>query len=407
MAVFPSWLFGRPKTRHYLAIDIGSNTAIRCLRFDVRDQERTAIRKVSFELPERVRETDLIPLIGEHLRRILFQFVRQMERIPKRVLVGLGNHFTFNEMAVARQNRARANEPIRPPELEGILAEFVGSHRDRTAGGGRYTLVHLMPFRIAVDGYPVDTVTESTRGKLIEVTLFATYALEGYWSMLEGLRRTLGGIDVRFISNQTAVAAAVTSLLGIHDALLVKIGAKITEVSLMNGGAILSTGQFDSGGNVVTAAIAGRMQIDARSAERIKRQWDHTVLPDAARSVAADAVRGAVAQWLGELVSFLKRDERFLLPERVLIFGGGARLTLLHRALGGERWFDELTFLEKVDIQRLDAEAIAGRIFRNNDLLLRGPEDVALAALAARIDHQGDRDVAARTFRAATTHELL
>lgn len=394
-----------PQPEHFAAIDIGSNKAIRSLRFDVQGQERVAMRKFSFELPERTRETDLIPLIGEHLRRLLFELVREMQSIPKRVLIGLGSHFTFNEMAVARRSRARAREPIRLPELEGMLAEFVGSHRDRTVAGGRYTLVHLMPFRIAVDGYPVATITRSTRGNLLEITLLATYALDSYWNMLDGLRRTLGGIDVRFMSNQAAVAAVLTSLLEIQDALLVKIGARTTEVSLLSGGSILFTGQFDSGGDIVTRAIAERLKIDIRSAERTKRQWDQASLPAAARLAAADAMRTAVARWQNELTSFLKRDERFMLPERAFIFGGGARLGELYRALTEARWFDGLTFLEKLDIQRLDAETIASRIFRNSDPLLHGPEDVALSALAARVNHQGDRDDAARhEIRTSTTH---
>lgn len=390
MSWFERGFFRRVKRRHFIAIDIGSNTAIRSLCFEETGTEATMIKKLHFELPFREEERDLIPLMSEHLRRLIFQYLREIGHVPDGILIGLGNHFTFNEMAVVRSERHTPEMVVRERELQELLANFLETHRTKVLGGRGYTLAHLMPFRIEIDGYPVETLSRETRGRVIEITLFATYADEAFWKMLYGLRSVLGGLELRFISDQAAVAAALVAVLGIHDALIIKIGARISEVSLLGDNAIRYTGQFESGGDDITTALATRLKISRSDAERMKRQWGSTQLPEATHVALSDTLRAAAARWAEQLVKLLKSEEKFSVPERVYLLGGGTRLALIRDALSSLPWFNELTFLESLDIRHLGAEDIASAIFRNTVLPLSGPEEVSLAALAYRLSsHHG------------------
>jgi hypothetical protein len=390
MSWFARGFFRRVKRRHFIAIDIGSNTAIRSLRFEETETEATVIKKLHFELPFREEERALIPLISEHLRRLIFQYLREIGHVPDGILIGLGNHFTFNEMAVARSERHKPEMAVHERELQELLANFLETHRTKILGEHGYTLAHLMPFRITIDGYPVETLTRETRGRVIEIALFATYADEAFWKVLYDLRSLLGGLELRFISDQAAVASALVAVLGIHDALIIKIGARMSEVSLLGDNAIRYTGQFDSGGDDVTTALAKRMKIDRADAERMKQQWGLLQLPEATHIALNDALRAAAANWAEQLVKLLKSEEKFSIPERVYLLGGGARLSVIRDALNSLPWFNELTFLESLDIHSLGAEDIASAIFRNTALPLSGPEEVSLAALAWRLSsHHG------------------
>lgn len=384
-----SWItrgiFGRVKRRHLIAIDIGSNTAIRSLRFEETGSDAVVAQKLHFELPFREEERALIPLMNEQLRKILTQYLREIGHVPDGILIGLGNHFTLNEIAVVRRERPKPLMPLHERELRGLLAEFLKTYQSKTVGAHRYMLAHLMPFRITVDGYPVDTITRETRGRVVEIALLATYADEAFWNILYDLRRMLGGLELHFISDQAAIASSLVAVLGVHDALIIKIGARISEVSLLGDNAIRFTGQFESGGDGITQAIVKRLHVKRSDAERLKRQWGTTLLPTAAHAALGDALRAAVANWIEKLTELLKSEEKFAIPERVYLLGGGARLTLLQDAMNALPWFNELTFLESLDIRSLRAEDIASVVFRNTTPSLSGPEEVALAALAWRL----------------------
>ena len=388
MLPFLERLIGKPKVRHFVALDVGSNTAIRSLLFDADPVECVAIEKRQIELPARERESDLIPMIGGELHRILSGYIRRIGRVPDATLIGLGNHFTFNETAVASKNRSDPDAPIRAGELSAVFSSFRQEHRERIVSGARYRLVHLMPFRIRVDGYPLEALSSRSRGRRIEIPLFATYAKLDYCSSLSSLRAVLGGVRSAFISNQAALAATLMTYFALDEALIIKIGAKITELSLIGQGAILITGQFDRGGDDVTRAIARALGVDQKSAERIKCQWGHTRLPERAHDAVSAAVAGEAERWLEAFSHFLRQHRRPLLPSQVFLVGGGARLAAIRRLLGTRPWHRGLTIHEALHVQVLDAARISRRIFRNTQPPLGGTEEVALAAIAGRLIQQ-------------------
>lgn len=164
-----------------------------------------------------------------------------------------------------------------------------------------------------------------------------------------------------------------------------KIGARVSEVALLGDGAIRWASQFPSGGDLITQAIADRLRAKLADAERIKCQWALTLLPPPSAEVVGAAIQGAIAEWLTAFTELLRREERFMLPERVYLLGGGARLEPLLELLRTRHWYGELTFLDRLEVKRLEAEAIAAKMFRNRTPALTGPEEVALAALAWRL----------------------
>ena len=382
-----SGLFGSnsKQRRHFVAIDIGSNTAIRSLLMERTAQGLATLKKHSFELPVRERQTDLIAPVSEYLRNLLFQYLRTIGRAPDQTILGLGNYFTFNEVATVARARREPASAISPAELQEILDEFLEEHREKIRAEASYTIAHLMPFRMSVDGYPVNALSRHTRGRTIEVTMLATYVLIPYWEALSRLRTTLGGLAIEFVSNHAAVAAAAVSSLKVQSALIVKIGSRVTEISILWDGAIRSATQFRIGGDDFTDAIARRLGFAHADAERMKRQLESTLLPGKTKAATLEAIRIVAERWVGELAGVLRKEDRFLLPERVFLIGGGARLGVVAETLRTRRWYGELTFFEHLEIEVLKAEALLAPRMAAAPLKLSGPEEVALAALVLRL----------------------
>lgn len=379
-----SRLFGRGRPRHLLAIDAGSSSAVRSFLFGGSADGWFGIEKRILLLPAREDDAALIPHIIEHLRRLLTRSVRRAGCVPSAALVGLGNHFTFNEAVVCRRTRARPEDAISERELGGILSSFLAEASGRTTGGKHYFLASVAPLRVTVDGYPVDMLSRATRGREIEINLMATYALAAFWESLLELRALWSGLTLTSISNQAAVAGALISKLSVPEALVVKIGARITEVMLVGDGIIRSSAQFPLGGDAVTQAIAERMGIAGGDAERIKRQLGRMTLPAMAAHAAAQAVQDAVRAWLH---AFREAVEPWphAVPERAYLIGGGARLRAIQDTLASQPWYAEMTGAPRTDIRILDAAEIAGPLFRNSSPILAGPEEAALAAIVYRL----------------------
>lgn len=403
MAGFFSRLAGKDNIKHFIAVDLGSNTAIRSLLFDQDGATCIVKKKQYFELPVREDDSALITPISEHLRRLIFEYIKGAGKVPDHMLIGLGSHFTFNEIATARVTRKHPRDAIHPSELHDIVNDYLDKHRTAVIGSSLHALVHLMPFRITVDGYRVDVIADNTTGRDLEISLFATYALNSYWEALWRIKSLWGGIDLGFISDQDAIASALVSALNVYDALIVKIGAKKTEVSILGEGVILFTGQFDVGGDNFTQALAHRLSIKRDEALRIKEQLDTAALPDKTAEAAREALNSTASLWLAELVKLLKNQESSVLPKLVYLLGGGARLKAIEEAISTRPWYDELTFVKSIEVKRLEAQDFAAKIFRNTAVPLTGPEEVSLAALAMRLAinkkviHRGHREKEIKT----------
>lgn len=372
------------RREHFLAVDIGSSTAIRSLLFNAEAGECVALAKRHFELPASADGDRLITLTVGHLKRLISSAISEIGRRPDGTLIGLGNHLTAHEIAVAEHNRLRPAEPITKAELQLILREYLRSHRERSIDGQGWHLAELMPLHVEVDGYPLEALTSQSRGRKAAIALLSTYARHRYWTALSALRSALPGLKIRFTSDRAAVVSALHNR-GIHDAMIIKVGARITEVSVLSRGAILSTGQFERGGEDITAGLAEGLGIGRREAENIKRHWGQIPLPPRSKDTARAAITAAAGAWLEALSDFLKGQAETVIPGRVFLLGGGSRLKALGEVMSARPWQRGLTYRDKIEVRRLDAEDVTPAMFRNFSPQLTGPEETALAAIAWRL----------------------
>lgn len=387
MSAFLTRILRKPQVRHLIAIDLGSHAAVRSLLFNVDEEGRDprVVAKRNLELPIRDEAKALIPLIASHLRRLIFQYVKELGRIPDEILIGLGSQFIVNDRERATFTRQDPSRALTVGELHSLLTEHL-NHRDTVrVGPETYHRFIVIPFKIELDGYPLETLNAESRGKTVTIHLFNTYATASFLSELTALRSMVGGLTVNFISNIAAIAGGVVSILNLEDALVVKIGAKMTEVILLRSGVIASAGQFASGGEAVTEAFSRALSISFSDAERLKREMATALMGNHTQAAVRAALGEAAERWRQGLAEFLDESETLVLPETIFLLGGGARLEALKQTLAAGSWFEAFTFQPRLNIVRLDAKEFARAIFRTSPPPLAGPEEVALASLAGRL----------------------
>ncbi len=381
-----SHLFRRSRPGHFLAIDLGSDTTIRSFLFKEDGGRRIALKKWSFDLPSRKDSFDNIPFIGRYLHALLTACIRQAGSCPKEALIGLGGHLAQNEVETVNVIRERAGEPIREEELATALSAFRQQHSERIAGGRRYLLASVVPLGIQLDQRPLGTIAPARRGRVIRIVFFTTYVLDAYWELLLELRSHWKGLYLTTISDQAAIAGALIGAVHSHEALLVKVGAKTTEVSIVDHESVLFTGQFPYGGDAVTLAIARQTGLDQGKSEEIKRRFEQGGLPQKTAEKIREAVQSASQDWVGALRDLL-RASGVVIPERIFLFGGGARLETIRAALTSKIWYHTLPSRGTIDVMMLGGEAVTGSPFWNKNPFISGPEEVALGALVYRLSN--------------------
>jgi cell division ATPase FtsA len=158
-------------------------------------------------------------------------------------------------------------------------------------------------------------------------------------------------------------------------------------VALVRHGGIAGTKMLALGGRAFTRGLAERFGLSFARAEALKvAAADGAELPEPTVSpeTLAEALQADVGVWLGGVEMMIgDLAEGELLPGRIFLCGGGARLPQISGALGGDDWWHRLPFARKPEVRALGPEDVAG--LRDATGQLTTQQDVTPMALA----HQG------------------
>lgn len=378
MITFGSIFSRKKKSNFYIVLDVGTYS-IRSLSIEQGAAGTIGLKKIVSALSPK-EGGGLAPKIGTRLREILFRYIKGLGRIPDEVLLGLASKFTFNTLEVAKRVRTDKKRSVSKAEIEELLNQFVEDRKDFTKDSEKFVLAHAEPVHLVVDGYDVDpNQPRAIYGSTMELHLALNYVRNDFWKELEELKRILGGIAMDIRPSHMAVASFLTRKNPGADFLLIKIGGKITEVSGIKEGMLAWTETFAVGGEDITKSLAESLNITSARAEDIKKQYETLILPESVANSAKKIINRNVEDWLARLHGVL-REKQFLLPDKIYLYGGGARLPRIKRALEEKAWAKDLAYQEAVVVKPIAAEDFTKNIFANQPL--RGPEDVDLASLA-------------------------
>lgn len=307
-------------------------------------------------------------------------------------VIGIAGELVKGTTSTVAVRRDDGHRPLDEDELERIV-ERVQNDALRDAerriayesGVDRLEvrLVHAAIVGMKLDGYPVSNPIGFT-GTHVELAVFNAFApmvhLGALQSVATALRLELLGV----IAEPYAVATCLDpGELGDAGALFVDVGGGTTDVALVRQGGIAGTKMLALGGRAFTKGLAERFDLPFSQAEAAKLAVGGDApltegLPadEVAEELAADA-----EVWLGGvelMIADLAADE--LLPGRVYLCGGGARLPQVEAALRGDAWWRRVPFARRPEIRPLDPAAVSG--LRDGTGQLTTVQDVTPMALA-------------------------
>lgn len=357
--------FFEKKTRDIrAAIDIGS-MSIKTVLFEKDGDNINILKKLVIQFPAREDALSIVKFINNHIREEIFQMIKEVRMVPRKVVIGVSGDFLENTVEAVKVERPNKNKKISESEVTDIFKKAVADISQSRKG---LVMIDSFPSRVVVDGYEIEELGKDTIGETIEIFTFASLMKQEYWDQFKNISRILGGIPLKFVSNQFVNAFSLPKILKTDDALLVDIGAKATEVSLISKKRVVSIFRFPLGGYHITQLIAEVLKIGFAEADNIKRQYEDQVLPSGLANKIKNSVVKGVLSWQREFMENLSLDSNFTVPENVFVFGGGLYLKELQDFLKKGEWALGFSWREKTNVVFLSAEKINHTIFEETKL---------------------------------------
>ena len=313
--------------------------------------------------------------------------------VSKTAVVGIAGELIKGNTNTVRYRRKNGNKPISETEMELIIKKVQDNAGEKARKDValetdnpdvQVRLINSAIVSLTIDGYKVSNPI-GFKGSELVIQFYTAFAPLVHISAIEKVC-TEFNLDLLAVAVEPfAVCRACLGddLDSNFSAIVMDIGGGTTDLAVVDDGGVEGTKMFGIGGRSFTHQIATRLGIDFDMAERLKLNLGRNLLSDPAITTIADAasaneleeyladdsrrnkieaaVDSNVETWLSGIEIALEDfDNIEMLPNKILLCGGGAGLVRLQEALATEDWWSELPFSRRPTVHLLDDIDIPG-----------------------------------------------
>ncbi|OGE80203.1 MAG: hypothetical protein A2826_01700 [Candidatus Doudnabacteria bacterium RIFCSPHIGHO2_01_FULL_43_23] len=352
---------------------------------EVLDGQKLKYPQDSFNSEERIIEGSINVQLMEVKKNLL---ARNEGIFPKVAVVGLGGLNVNGFTSVINYRRANADKKITEIEFKNILKR-VEDRADQimrkminweTGTDENIRLINSEVLKLMVNGYE----TESPVGTVGEKLTFEVY---NSYTHRENLDTVLGAVKTLGLDVVSATATCYTVLRTVRDivgengsGVLIDIGAKGSEVGVIDRGRILGHSSFEVAGDAFTNSIAEDLSFDTEQAEMAKLGYSSGKLSNAqmkdVREVVASDCKVLFSGVELVLKEFPGLEE---IPAKFFLIGGGSLLPGVSSLWQSASVSDETAPVE-FQGELLEPKKLTGYIDKTGKL--NSPADIPVLALA-------------------------
>lgn len=393
MGLFDLFKRKRVDAGYAISLDIGTEF-VKALIFKVEDDGKGYVLGVG---RQRQRLSDMQGGTVTDIHGVIRNCEAAIERagemagiIPQQAIIGIAGELVKGTTTDIRYIRPNPKAKIDLPELKDIVARVQRRAFDRArtllaweSGQNELDvrLVNAAIVDVRIDGYKV-TNPLGFQGREVQVGVYNCFAPIVHLGALQTIADELE-LDLLSVA---AEPYAVARCLGPEEsvefsAIFIDIGGGTSDIAIVRAGGLEGTKMFALGGRAFTKRIAQVLGVSFSEAEDLKIRYSNGEL-DKER---AESVRKAVATdcdvWLSGVELTLEEfSGGDLLPNRILLCGGGSALPDIYQTLVGAKWSKNLAFSRKPSIHFIQPKDIASIVDKTGQLT--EPRDVTPMALA-------------------------
>lgn len=314
----------------------------------------------------------------------------------KLVSVGIAGELIKGNTTTVRYRRKNGNRPLSEQEMSLIIKRV----QDKAGELARkevaletnnpdieVRLINSAIVSLTIDGYKVANPI-GFKGSDLSIQFYTAFAPLVHISAIE---KVCAELNLDLLSVAVEPFAVCRACLGDDpdsnlSAIVMDIGGGTTDIAVVDDGGVDGTKMFGIGGRSFTHQIAEALGVDYNTAEFCKLNPDSKELPPQAKTRMSEAIAKNLVVWTsGVQLALGEFNLLEVLPQKVLLCGGGAGLPELQEELATSDWYKDLPFTRRPVIHLVDSEDIPG-IVNSTDVELDHSFITALGLLRVSLD---------------------
>ncbi|MBR3177806.1 rod shape-determining protein [Candidatus Saccharibacteria bacterium] len=349
-----------------------------------------------------------IPAVTRVCERALAQAEEMAGVTCKRVTVGIAGELVKGNTSNVHYRRKNGNKPLSEQEMDLIIQrvqeQFGEQARKEVAletnnPDIEVRLINSAIVSLSIDGYKISNPI-GFKGSDIAIQFYTAFAPLVHISAIE---KVCAELNLDLLAVAVEPFAVCRACLG-DDAdsnlssVVMDIGGGTTDIAIVDDGGVEGTKMFGIGGRSFTHQIAEGLGVDFNTAEEFKLNPSSPDLNENAREKMESAILGNLEVWIsGVQLALEEFDLLEVLPNKILLCGGGAGLVPLQELLATADWYIDLPFSRRPVVHLVDSSDLPGVVNRSTAELDHsfvtavGLLRVALDTLAGAPDEGGLR----------------
>jgi len=197
---------------------------------------------------------------------------------------------------------------------------------------------------IRIDKYRVSNPL-GFQGREVQMSIFTSFAPLIHYGALQNIADDLG-LELLGITSESF---ALSRCLNFEDddisAIFIDVGGGITDIAMVQNGAVMGTKIFGIGGRTFTKRIGMELNISYEEAEKLKYAYTADKLEPKSKKIISEIISDDVEVWLEGVVLALSEFKKIkTLPFKIFLSGGGAYLPEIKETLNLRKWHKKLPF---------------------------------------------------------------
>lgn len=313
-----------------------------------------------------------IPAVVEVCERALSQAEKMSGTTSKLTVVGIAGELIKGNTSTVRYRRKNGNKPLSEQEMALIIKRV----QDRAGEQARkeiadetnnpnveVRLINSAIVSISIDGYKISNPI-GFKGTDVVIQFYTAFAPLVHISAIE---KVCAELSLDLLAVAVEPFAVCRACLGDEldsnfSGIVMDIGGGTTDIAVVDDGGVEGTKMFGIGGRSFTHQIAETLGVDFETAEKYKLSIRNPAkVPADIKEQMLVAIRRNLAVWLsGVEITLDEFNLTDMLPNKILLCGGGAGLSELQDVLATTDWFKELPFARRPIVHLVESADIPG-----------------------------------------------
>lgn len=326
----------------------------------------------------------------------------------KRVTVGIAGELIKGNTSSVHYRRKNGSKPLSEQEMDLIIQrvqeQFGEQARKEVAletnnPEVEVRLINSAIVSLSIDGYKISNPI-GFKGSDVAIQFYTAFAPLVHISAIE---KVCAELNLELLAVAVEPFAVCRACLGDDldsnlSSVVMDIGGGTTDIAIVDDGGVEGTKMFGIGGRSFTHQIAESLGVDFNTAEEIKLHPETAELNEQGREKVDAAVMNNLEVWISGVQLALEEFELMeVLPNKILLCGGGAGLVPLQELLATADWYEDLPFSRRPVVHLVDSSDLPGVVNRSpaeldhSFVTAVGLLRVALDTLAGAPDESGIR----------------